>query len=329
MMEVGELKNTSMVSIFGYSVKEWEEIITFNEYCKNILESTWRNQITDPLLFSEFGYSLTKEEVHSLKIAVDRLFEGFDLRSVLFLQFFNTGLKSLRVTYESSYLVRDWSFNKEFGSLVHWVAEAFVNRWFRHYLELRIEQENAPNFLNLQQYNTSLLKRLQHPLANLFKEYIPKDPKNWDEIWMLMRETNLKDFERGCTEIEALLENEPTFRQALINTYIKGNISDSLGFYCNGWWMILFIDETVFQGTPEAEWTFDGAEIDQFFKQDYHGGPNYEFLALQENPPKEIVQTVMIRVYTWIYRAMVLNHVDEDSLLKLVKEASEFVDLPK
>ena len=126
-----------------------------------------------------------------------------------------------------------------------------------------------------------------------------------------MRSTTMTNFNQGCALIEGFVEGDQELRDALIANYEASPLDAQLSFYCNSWWMLLFM-----QATEE------GSEPNLNDILEDEGNCATEFYI--SYCPPAVSKNVMSQVYKWLHRAMTLNSVDDTLLNKLNEDIAQF-----
>ena len=121
-----------------------------------------------------------------------------------------------------------------------------------------------------------------------------------------MRSTDMTVFNQGCSLIEGLIEGDEDLRENLIENTEFDDVDALLSFHCNGWWMILFLNEPVYDSEED---TFDGVRLTDIFEDE--GFDSWDFSMEYCDPPHQVTQTVMKRVHAWIERAKQLSPPEE------------------
>ena len=136
-----------------------------------------------------------------------------------------------------------------------------------------------------------------------------------------MRSIKPEQHIQACVLLEGLLEGDQALRTALITNYTTNDLSKMLSFNCSGWWMILFMDKSIYDSETG---TIDGVDIYDLLCDNC--STEYDFTFMDE-PPTQIVQSMMGKIYHWIHNAMLLNKEPQEHIDALVSTASNFVDL--
>ena len=174
-----------------------------------------------------------------------------------------------------------------------------------------VYEMHHPRTINFSDSFQALVASLEHPLRTLFKGYVSKDEEAWNNLWTLMRSTTMTNFNQGCALIEGFVEGDQELRDALIANYEASPLNAQLSFYCNSWWMLLFMDATDEDSEPNLE---DILNDEGNCASDFY---------ISYCPPA-VSKNVMSQVYKWLHRAMTLNSVDDTLLNKLNEEIARF-----
>ena len=114
-----------------------------------------------------------------------------------------------------------------------------------------VYEMHHPRTINFSDSFQALVASLEHPLRTIFKGYTPKDEQAWNNLWTLMRSTTMTNFNQGCALIEGFVEGDQDLRNALIANYEASPLDAQLSFYCNSWWMLLFMEATEEESEPD------------------------------------------------------------------------------
>ena len=181
-----------------------------------------------------------------------------------------------------------------------------------------VYEMHHPRTINFSDSFQALVASLEHPLRNLFKGYVPKDEEAWNNLWTLMRSTTMTNFNQGCALIEGFVEGDQELRDALIANYEASPLDSQLSFYCNNWWMLLFMEAT--DGESEPEQGFETEVLQNILEEEFCTGSDFDISYC----PPAVSKNVMSQVYKWLHRAMTLNSVDDILLNKLNEEIARF-----
>ena len=158
-----------------------------------------------------------------------------------------------------------------------------LNQWGYNFSD----KMDNPGWIDLGNRNKEFVASLEHPLLALFQGYEPSDTTAWNNLWQMMRSTAMADFNQACTLLEGLLEGDEDLRNHLIANTACADVDALLSFHCNRWWMILFLDEPIYNN---ADGTLDGVNLYDILDEVAHFTMGYS------DPPTQVTQTVMNRV---------------------------------
>lgn len=247
-------------------------------------------------------------KIYSLKRQTDSMLEDFSLREIAFLQFFASDPTSLTLSfeYESQYDDEGGYYNNfanvSIDGYSHPPLASMLNQWGYNFTS---EMDN-PDWIDLGKRNTAFVGSLEHPLLALFGGYEPSDTAAWGNLWTMMRSTDMANFNQACALLEGLLEGDEDLRNSLIANTECDDVDVLLSFHCNRWWMVLFLDEPIYNS---ADGTFDGAGLFDILADE--GNTSWDFTMGYTDPPTQITQTIMNRVNAWIERANQLSPTEE------------------
>lgn len=247
-------------------------------------------------------------KIYSLKRHTDSMLEDFSLREIAFLQFFASDPDSLTLSfeYESQY-DDEGGYYDNFANVAidgysHPPLSVMLDQWGYNFSS---EMDN-PGWIDLGKRNKDFVASLEHPLLTLFQGYEPSDTTAWNKLWTMMRSTDMANFNQACALLEGLLEGDEDLRNTLIANTEFENLDILLSFHCNRWWMVLFLDEPIYNST---DGTFDGVGLFDILADE--GNTSWDFTMEYSDPPTQVTQTVMNRVNAWIERANQLSPAEE------------------
>ena len=247
-------------------------------------------------------------KLYSLKRHTDSMLEDFSLRELAFLQFFASDPDSLTLSfeYESQY-DDEGGYYDNFANIAidgysHPPLAVMLDQWGYNFSS---EMDN-PGWIDLGKRNKDFVASLEHPLLTLFQGYEPSDTAAWSKLWTMMRSTDMASFNQACVLLEGLLGGDEDLRNTLIAKTESDDVDVLLSFHCNRWWMILFLDEPIYNSN---DGTFDGVGLFDILADE--GNTSWDFTMEYTDPPTQVTQTVMNRVNTWIERAKELSPTEE------------------
>ena len=247
-------------------------------------------------------------KIHSLKRHTDSMLEDFSLREIAFLQFFASDPDSLTLSFEyESQFDDEGGYYDNFANVSidgysHPPLAVMLDQWGYNFSS---EMDN-PCWIDLGNRNKEFVASLEHPLLALFQGYEPSDTTAWSNLWTMMRSTDMATFNQACALLDGLLEGDKELQSTLIANTECDDVNVLLSFHCNRWWMVLFLDEPIYNST---DGTFDGADLYDILSEE--GKSSWDFSIEYSDPPTQVTQTVMNRVNTWIERAKELSPTEE------------------
>ena len=278
-----------------------ESLQHFETYLETNVSSMTENEL-----------SKLQRQLNAFQKQIDEAIQAIRFRPMAFVRFFRPEIASVSFAYTYNH-GDDGGYSPYFDTATlegcsYRPLDVIVQVWGKEFTYSN-EHIEIMDFQSIQ----SFVDTLQHPLLNLFGGYTPPDGEEWSKLWALMRSTNLRDFNQGCVLLEGLIEGDGALRTALINTYSSHDIDELLGFHCNRWWMVLFVDDTIYNRSEGmiGDLYLDGYDLE------------YDF-NLQETPADIIMAPIMIRVYQWISQAMKLNNASERELQKIEELVEPF-----
>jgi len=259
--------------------------------------------------------------LYSIQHAINNKLQEIELLELSFLQFFLPNLTEIQFSYESAYDDEGGYYNN-FSDIYLTEAPILpVQTLLRQWAYTFTDSWDQLTYLSLKSKNSTYIDTLEHPLRALFKGYTPRSPDGWNNLWTLMRSIKPEQHTQACVLLEGLLEGDEALRTALITNYTTESLSKMLSFNCSGWWMILFMDKSIYNSDTGS---IDGVDIYDLLCGNC--STEYDF-TFGDQPPTQIVQSMMGKVYQWIHNAMVLNKEPQESIETLIATASDFVDL--
>ncbi len=244
------------------------------------------------------------DKIYSLKRHTDLILEDFSLRQIAFLPFFAPDPSSLTLSfeYESQYDDEGGYYdnfdNVSIDGYSHPPLTTMLTQWGYNFSN---EMDN-PSWIDLGNRNKEFVASLEHPLLALFQGYAPSDTTAWNNLWQMMGSTDMATFNQACALLDGLLEGDKELQSTLIANTECDDVNVLLSFHCNRWWMILFLDEPLYNS---ANGTLDGVDLYDLLEEE--GNSNWDFTIGYSDPPTQVTQTVMNRVNAWIERANQLN----------------------
>ena len=282
------------------------------------LESTISTQLDS---MSESDLRRCSGTLSSIQYGINNKLQEMELREIAFIQFFLPNLTEIQFSYESAYDDEGGYYNN-FSDIYLTEAPILpVQTLLKHWAYTFTDSWDQLTYLSLKSKNTAYVDSLEHPLRALFKGYIPSNPDSWNNLWTLMRSIKREQHTQAFVLLEGLLTGDEDLRTALITNYTQQPLSEMLSFNCSGWWMILFMNDSIYDAETG---TIDGVDIYDLMLENCR--TEYDFTFMNE-PPPQIVQSMMGTVYTWIHSAMLLNKTPQEDIDALISTASDFIDL--
>ena len=259
--------------------------------------------------------------MHSIQSIINDRLQEIELLELAFLQFFLPNLTEIQFSYESAYDDEGGYYNNFSDIYLTETPILPVQTLLKQWAYTFTDSWDQPTYLSLKFKNSTYIDTLEHPLRSLFKGYTPPNPDSWNNLWTLMRSIKPEQHIQACVLLEGLLEGDEALRAALITNYTQQPLSEILSFNCSGWWMILFMDKSIYNSDTGS---IDGVDIYDLLCDNC--STEYDFTFMDE-PPTQIVQSMMGKIYEWIHNAMVLNKEPQESIDALISTASDFVEL--
>ena len=238
------------------------------------------------------------EHIAHIKSQLEYIKFEFSVRDLAFIQFFLPSVKWIKLKTHR-YYNDEGGTDQSYEGLQVSNGDPFLEKLLHDWGQQFFHEHNSI-YIDLNRVNVEHVAKLQHPLLSLFKGYTPSNTETWDTLWTLFRSTNYSDFQQACVLMDGLIEGDEVLRNSLLRNVFSNQIH-SVKFDCGNWWMILFLEEGIYE--PENSTIND--EGIQWLLQS--AGYEENMCIAEVGAPAIVTNTVGSKIFNWIYQSLMLS----------------------